>query len=135
MPFDVELKANSLDTIPTMVAGIFFMVQFYLFTIYFNFVGIPQLVWIGWLLLLPGFLLISLAKLAITKCGESDEEAWISIQISSSRFDRVFRHPFLLGWLLIVIALAMITQYWLCIFCMGIQVPLILFTIYIRNDS
>lgn len=134
---NTERTEKSSDTIPILVAGIFFMVQFYIFMNSFSFNGMAQLVFAGWFLLAIGFLLISLAKNSISNNEIKDDgEVWMSIQISSTRFgNRVLHHPFLVGWMLIVVGLAMISQYWLCIFCMGIQLPLIAYTIYTKNAS
>lgn len=120
------------DYVPTTIAGIFFVIQFFIFMYNFNFEGVPILTWIGWLLLIPGFLLISLSRSSLKNQATMEEgKGWMYASvILKLRGDRLIRHPFLVGWFMISVALSMISQNWLSIFCMGIQLPLIIFTIY-----
>ena len=137
MSIEEENGPMYVDYVPTTLAGLFFAVQFMIFMYNFNFYGVPIFTWIGWLLLLPGFLLISLSKSPLK--NETSIEEGIGWKYTPSILrrssNRLLRHPFLLGWLMICIALAMISQNWLSIFCMGLQLPLIVFSIYYETIS
>ena len=126
-----------VDYIPTTLAGIFFALQFMIFMYNFNFNGVPIITWIGWLLLIPGFLLISLSRLSPkneTSVNEGNGWKHTPAILKQSNY-KLLRHPFLYGWLMLCVALAMISQYWLSIFCMGFQIPLIVFTVYNKVNS
>jgi hypothetical protein len=90
----------------------------------YNFLGITILTLIGWVLLIPGFLLISLSETTLKKNPSTDT------LIEAKRVDNLLRHSFSIGWMMMSVALALISQYWLSIFFMGIQLPLIMFNIY-----
>lgn len=132
MTTEVENNSGKVDYVPTTIAGVFFVIQFSIFVYSFNFNGIPILTWIGWLLLIPGFLLISLSKSALKNQATIEERKdWLYVSVSLKlRGNTLIRHPLLVGWFMMSVALAMISQNWLGIFCMEIQLPLIVFTNY-----
>ena len=137
MTSEAEIHPVLADYVPTAIAGVFFVIQFFMFMYDFNFLGVPTITLIGWLLLIPGFLFITLSKSALKDTASKEEggEWMYTPVIFKLRDNRIFRHPFLVGWFLMSIALAMISQNWISIFCMGVQLPLIVFAIYNRTIS
>lgn len=137
MTSEEEIHTVLADYVPTAIAGIFFVIQFFMFMYDFNFLGVPTLALAGWLLLIPGFLLITLSKSALKDTASKEEGGeWIHTPvILKLRGNRLLHHPFLVGWFMMSIALAMISQNWISIFCMGVQLPLIVFVIYNRTIS
>ncbi len=137
MPTETERGSVFVEYFPTTIAGIFFMVQFFVFMYDFNFNGVVPIAFLGWLVLIPGFLLISLSKSSAKKeDSERIGKKWMHSPITLNLDGtRIIRHPFLFGWILIIVGLPMISQNWLTVFCLGIQLPLIVFVIYSDTES
>ncbi|MHA1964081.1 MAG: methyltransferase family protein [Candidatus Thorarchaeota archaeon] len=124
------------DHVAASIAGIFFLIQFIVFMYHYNFNGESFLRWIGWLLLIPGFLLLILSVSTLKKHGALEEgKSWVHTTLNVQQgVYGIVRHPFSIGWILIVIALALVSQYWVSILCMGVQMPLILLDIYSEEE-
>lgn len=117
---ETENESDFKDRAAATMAGIFFIIQFVIFMYNYNFNGLSFLTWIGWLLLIPGFLLISLSESTLKTHRMNG-------------FYSLLRHPFSVGWLMMSVALVMISQNWFSFFCMGIQLPFIIFRINRRK--
>lgn len=129
MQTEEERKSNSMDQIAELIAGIFFIIQFLVFMYSYNFQGIELLRWFGWLLLIPGFLFITLSITSLKKHGfHEDGKSWVftTVLVRQGVYG-IVRHPFSLGWTMLAIALALVSQFWLSINCMIVQLPLIIF--------
>lgn len=132
MPTESEQRSDYKDRIVLPIAGIFFFLQFVGFMYNYNFHGIIFLTWFGWLLLIPGFLLIIVSETTWKKHDTREEvhgETYV-LNIVKTYVSGLTSHPLYDGWLMISVALALISQYWLTVFCMGVQIPLIIFNIY-----
>jgi protein-S-isoprenylcysteine O-methyltransferase Ste14 len=136
MPKESENQYDFKDHVAASIAGIFFLIQFFIFMYYYNFNGESFLRWIGWLLLIPGFLLLTLSVSTLKKHGAPEEgKSWVHTTLNVQQgVYGIVRHPFSIGWILIVIALALVSQYWISILCMGVQMPLILLDIYREEE-
>ena len=99
-------------------SGIIFLLQIMLFMYFFNFNGLPLFWVVGWTLLIPGFLLLGVSRI-------NTEDSWIKKSVS-----RRTSQPLPDGWLIVCIALAMISQHWLSYLCVLGQLPLIIFVFY-----
>jgi hypothetical protein len=100
-------------------AGIVFFMQILFFFIYFfNFNGVPLFLFTGWILLIPGFLLLGVS-------GFNSEQNRVKNFVS-----RLTPHPLPDGWLIVCLAAAMISQHWLSYGCALIQLPIIIFVFY-----
>ena len=117
------------------IAGFIFVLQFFTLMTSYNFQGILILTWIGWLFLIPGFLLMTLSISALRKYGEAEEnKSWIkTTMLVDKGVYGVIRHPFSFGWIILIISLSMITQNWFSVLCMAVQIPLIL--VDVRYDE
>lgn len=115
MPTEIERGSTSKNQLARLIAGIVFLIQFFYFMYSYNFNGILLLTWLGWLLLIPGFLLVSLKKQILIK--EENNRTHL-------------RHSFSVGWILMSIALALISQYWLNTLFMAMQLPLVIFSVH-----
>ena len=71
---------------------------------------------------------MTLSISALRKYGETEEnKSWIKTTMLVDRgVYGVIRHPFSLGWIILAISLVMISQNWFSVFCMSVQIPLIL---------
>jgi hypothetical protein len=118
MSTEIGRGSTSKKQFAKSIAAFVFLLQFFLFMYNYNFNGILFLTWLGWLLLIPAFLLISLKK-----------QNLMNVENSKAHL----RNSFSDGWILMSIAFAMISQYWLNILFMAIQLPLVIFSVY--NDD
>ncbi|MGD9397600.1 MAG: hypothetical protein PVJ05_14285 [Candidatus Thorarchaeota archaeon] len=107
------------------IAAVFFLLQLIFFAYNYNFHGLVFLTWLGWLLLLPGFLLIMVSESTWRGRKLSD-----NLELLKTRVSRLTPHPLFDGWLLVSLSLTLISQDWLAFFCMGVQIPLIIINIY-----
>ena len=123
MPLDSEHNEDFRTRVILLIAGFFFILQFFVLAYNFNFHGVVIFTIIGWILLVPGFLLIS--------TSHSSMESHTVNQGKAKHFiHSLTPHPLLDGWLLMSIALALISQHLLCFIFMGVQLPLIIYEIY-----
>ena len=126
MPSISERRVDFKDNIVLPLAGIFFILQFCFFMYNFNFQGLEFITIIGWLFLIPGFLLVSVSQ-SVWKTQDTRDDV---PSIVAEYILGFTSHPLTDGWLMMSVALAMISQHWIVVLCMGVQVPLIIFNIY-----
>jgi len=103
-----------------IIAGIIFFVQFLSFMVFFNFNGLTFFWIIGWLLLIPGFLVLG-------STGFDSREDGVKKFVA-----RITPNPIADGWFIVCIALAMISQHWTSLVCVIVQLPLIAFIYYYK---
>ena len=112
-----------------ILSGVLFVLQFFLFMFYYDFLGVVIIRWIGWILLILAFLLFTLSKSALKQHGAPEENkswAFTTVLVQQGIY-RVVRHPFSIGWIIMTIGLALVSQYWLSVLCMIMQLPLLVF--------
>ncbi len=132
MPTETKKESEKKDFTAIIIAGFFFLLQFVLFMYNYNFLGYELLIWTGWLLLIPGFILISLS---MSRLKESNilEEASTSTFCTKGVYE-IVRHPLSLGWILLAVGFTFISQYWLSLYCLIIQLPLIVFDVICEEE-
>ena len=113
------------DRIVLPIGGIFFLLQFVLFMFNYNFYGLVLLTWLGWFQIVPGFLLITISESTWRTLKETD-----TLEMLKTRVSSITPHPIFDGWLLLSLALTLISQHWLTFLYMCVQIPLIIFSIY-----
>ena len=124
-------KRTTLSQLSPELCGILFMLQIFVFMFYYDFSGVAILRWIGWILLILAFLLFTLSKSALKQHGAPEEnKSWVftTVLVQQGIYG-VVRHPFSMGWIIMTIGLALVSQYWLSILFMIIQLPVIAFGI------
>ena len=120
-------KQSTFSQLAPELCGILFMLQILVFMFYYDFSGVVILRWIGWILLIVAFLLFTLSKSALKQHGAPEEnKSWVftTVLVQQGIYG-VVRHPFSMGWIIMTIGLAFVSQYWLSILCMIVQLPLI----------
>jgi protein-S-isoprenylcysteine O-methyltransferase Ste14 len=124
-------KQSTFSQLAPELCGILFMLQILVFMFYYDFSGVVILRWIGWILLIVAFLLFTLSKSALKQHGAPEEnKSWVftTVLVQQGIYG-VVRHPFSMGWIIMTIGLAFVSQYWLSILFMIIQLPVIAFGI------
>lgn len=126
-----KTNISALHQVALTLGGFLFIIQFFLFMIYYDFQGLKYVRFIGWLLLIPGFLFIMLSRSTLKEYGASEEgKSWVfSTELVQRGVYSIIRHPFSIGWMIMTIGLALVSQYLLSILCVAIQMPLIAFSI------
>ena len=110
------------------VTGLLFLLQlllpFFLFNAGLNVI----LLGVGWILLIPSFLVLTLSADILRRYGNAVEgESWVrTTSLVNRGVYAIIRHPLYLGWIMMSLALALVSQYWLSAFFSGIIIPLIL---------
>jgi hypothetical protein len=112
---ELDLKGKTARAFAGIV---FFMQILFFFMYFFNFNGVPLFLFIGWILLIPGFLLLCIA-------GFNSNQNRVKNFVS-----RLTPHPLPDGWLIVCIAAAMISQHWFSYVCVLIQLPIIFWVFY-----
>ncbi len=136
MTDDTKNVASFKNQVAGTAAGIFFILQLYVFAYSYNYSGIEIVRWIGWLLLIPSFLLITFSISAFLKYGAIEEEkSWVyTTDFVQKGIYEIIRHPFSVGWTMFVVALAFTSQHWLGMFCMILQIPFIMLGIIFEEE-
>ena len=103
-----------------LIAAILFLIQMLLFFLYYNFVVDVYVLGIGWILLIPGLILVILSV--------RDQESQTDKSSSRSKsINQVSRYPLHFGWSIVSISLALIIQQWFTyIIAIGFVISMIL---------
>ena len=131
-PSPLRTSFSTYSQAGVILSGLLFIIQFLLFMFYYDFLGVEIVRWIGWILLIPSFLLLTLSKSALNQYGAPEEnKSWVftTVLVQQGVY-KIVRHPFSMGWMIMTIGFAFISQYWLSILCMIIQLPLIVIDMF-----
>jgi len=131
MTSDSSSRKNRFDIAIESIAGLLFLMQIILLFYFDNF-GLNILIFgIGWLMIIPSFLLLTLPLRSLSNYsnlsdeGKTDDETLV---VKKGIYG-IVRHPLYVGWMLMSISLILISQSWLSMICALIIVPLILIII------
>ena len=136
-PTPIGRKQSTFSELAEELCGILFMLQILVFMFQYDFSGVVILRGIGWILLILAFLLFTLSKSALKQHGAPEEnKSWVftTVLVQQGIYG-VVRHPFSLGWIIMTIGLALVSQYWLSILFMIIQLPVIVFGIFSEEKT
>lgn len=119
-----------------VLAGILLLIQFFLLLIFFNVQANILLLGIGWVLLLPGFILSILPITTLSTHGQVPEgDDWYETRIVvRAGLYGICRHPIILGSMILSISLTLIIQFWLSTLITAITV-LLLIDVAIMEDN
>ncbi len=136
MNSDLHAEMKRSDYLISSMAGLLFLFQLLLLLFFFNAGLNVILLGIGWILLIPSFLLLTLPASILRRYGNApEEESWVHTTALVNRGAyAVIRHPLYLGWIMMSLALVLVSQYWLSAFFSGIIIPLVLTEIH-REDE
>jgi len=128
MNSDLHAQMKTVGYFISSLAGLLFLFQLLLLFFSFNAGLNVILLGIGWILLIPSFLLLTLSANTLRKYGNSpEEESWVRTTSLVTRGPYgIARHPLYLGWIMMSLALVLVSQYWLSAFFSGIIIPLVL---------
>jgi protein-S-isoprenylcysteine O-methyltransferase Ste14 len=104
-----------------------FIAQVVLCILYYNFLELNLLLYLGWTIFVVAMVLGWRARVAFETKGEAPEgESWLHTRtVVSTGVYSVVRHPMYLSFLLISLALVCLSQYWLNALCGAILMGLL----------
>lgn len=103
------------ETMIMVVEGLAFLAQLVLCILFYNYLALSWLCYLGWALLGAAMILGWRARVAFETKGEAPEdEGWLhtTVVVDSGVYGLV-RHPMYLSFMLISLALVLLSQHWL----------------------
>jgi protein-S-isoprenylcysteine O-methyltransferase Ste14 len=131
MNLDSVAKTNGLKNGLESIAGLLFLLQIILLFYFNNFVLNILIFGIGWLMLIPSFLFLSL-PLSARRKDEAVSDVCSLVEVTLIDKNGVYgiiRHPIHAGWILMSLSLALVSQSWLSILCALIIIPFVMILI------
>jgi protein-S-isoprenylcysteine O-methyltransferase Ste14 len=131
-----DKPTNVYDNTAISVAGLLFLFQLIDLFYYDNFSLNIILLGIGWILLIPSFLIICLSITALRAYGNAPKTRSLvdTTLIVTKGIYRIIRHPLYVGWILMATSLASVSQSCVSALCAAIIIPLAIVSI-IREDE
>ena len=95
---------------------------------FYNWAGLNVLLYLGWIILAVAIVLGWRARVAFeTKGGAQEGESWLrTLAVVDSGVYAVVRHPVYLSFMLLILALMLISQHWLSV-VFGIPIVILLY--------
>jgi protein-S-isoprenylcysteine O-methyltransferase Ste14 len=123
-----QWKPTWKDLIFSSVGGILFIGQIVLCFVFYNWAGLNMPLYLGWTILAVAIVLGWRARVSFEEKGGAQEgESWLrTLVVVDSGVYTVVRHPMYLSFVLLVLALMLISQHWLSII-FGIPIVILLY--------
>ncbi len=102
----------------SIISGVLFIMEIIVcFIFYYNAYAIDVVLYSGWILMIVGFVIMSLPKYVLSERGGVPEgKSWVQTTILvDTGIYGVVRHPIYVGWGLTSLALMAISQHWVTI--------------------
>lgn len=137
MNSDTKVSVRKPEYVISSIAGILLLLQILLLSFYFN----PELnlilLGIGWIMLVPSFLLLMLpAGVLDVFALPTEGQSCSTTEVLKVRGPYSYvRHPLYIGWMLISISLALVSQFWISIFFSIYIIPLVIMLIVLEERS
>jgi protein-S-isoprenylcysteine O-methyltransferase Ste14 len=112
-----QWKPTWKDLVFSSVGGFLFIGQIGLCFLFYNWVGLNVLLYLGWIILAVAIVLGWRARVSFEdKGGAQEGESWLATSVVvDSGIYAVVRHPMYLSFMLLVLALMLISQHWLSV--------------------
>jgi protein-S-isoprenylcysteine O-methyltransferase Ste14 len=129
-------KLTKAELAISIIGGIMFIVEILAcFFFYYNACSLDLLLYIGWALLILGFVMMALPRMALSRGGGIPEgKSWVHTTVIVDKgIYGVVRHPLYVGWMLSIIGMTLISQHWVTLL-LGI-IPLLMVIHYTRYED
>jgi protein-S-isoprenylcysteine O-methyltransferase Ste14 len=128
-------KLNWKDFIGSSVAGTLFFGQIVLCVLFYNWGNLDALLYLGWAILALAIVLGCRARIAFqNKGGSPVGESWLATTVVvDSGIYAVMRHPMYLSFILLILALILISQHWIAAIC-GVVAMTLIYTDILKED-
>jgi protein-S-isoprenylcysteine O-methyltransferase Ste14 len=137
MSSDKKSPMKQYEYVISSVAGILLLFQVLLLAFYFNSQLDRILLGIGWILLIPSFLLLVLPANTLGLFDISPQERAPSERkvLEKKGMYGLVRHPLYIGWMMISLSLALISQSWLSTLFSVLIIPQVLMLISLEEEK
>lgn len=111
-------KPTKAELAFSTLSGILFIAEIIVcFFFYYNYYVLDILLYLGWAFLILGFIIMSLPRTALRTHGQIPEgKSWVhTTVVVDSGIYGIVRHPIYVGWIIDILALMLISQYWITI--------------------
>jgi protein-S-isoprenylcysteine O-methyltransferase Ste14 len=124
-------EPTNAEIIISSVSAIFFIAEIVVcFLLYYNFYAFDIFLYSGWILLLLGLVIMSIPRFELSKRGNIPRgKSWVNTTVViDTGIYGIVRHPMYAGWIISILAMMVISQYWITIL-LGI-IPLVVVIYY-----
>jgi len=127
-----DRKWKFKNFIPSIIYGLALIIQIILVFFFYNFYHLELLLWVGWLILILFLFIGALPRQAFTKYGEAPQgkSHIYTTKLVDKGIFAIIRHPYWLSWILLSIALTLMSQHLTMIILALIICPTVYFETY-----
>ena len=121
-----QWKPTWKDLVFSSIGGILFIGQIVLCFLFYNWAGLNVLLYLAWIILAVAIVLGWRARVSFEEKGGAQEgESWLrTLVVVDSGVYAVVRHPMYLSFMLLILALMLISQHWLSVI---FGIPIVVF--------
>ncbi len=122
----------------SIISGILFLFEIIAcFFFYYNFYSVDILLYIGWILMILGFIMMAIPQFELSRKGGVPEgKSWVhTTTIVDTGIFGIVRHPLFMGWLIDILALMLISQYLITLLLGIVPFVIVVYYIYVEDRS
>jgi protein-S-isoprenylcysteine O-methyltransferase Ste14 len=120
-------KSEAMGTSDVLLAvgAVLFLIQLLVLVFLYNMQAHILVLGAGWILMVPSFLLMTLSMASLDRVGKANGDGTSQPRLVETGLYGVVRHPFYLGWALMAVSIALVSQLWLSIVLMLLQLVVV----------
>lgn len=111
----VDWRPSKAELTISLISGVFFIAEIAVcFLLYYDFYALDLIFYIGWVFLFLGIAMMSIPRFELSRKGKVAEGmGWINTTVViDTGIYGIVRHPLYVGWIISIIAMMLISQYW-----------------------
>lgn len=131
-------EPSKIELVLSVVFGVLFVVEIIAcFFLFYDFYSISILLYTGWVILILGFIMMSIPRYELSKKGGVPEgKSWVKTTvIVETGIYGIVRHPLYVGWLLTIFAMMFISQHWIPILLGVLPFTSVVYYVYIEDSD
>jgi len=133
---DRAWKPSKAELALSVFFGLLFVAEIIAcFFLYYDFYSLSVSLYCGWALLILGLLMMTFPRYELSKKGGIPEgKSWVNTTtVVDSGIYGIVRHPLYVGWLVDILALMFISQYWITIMLGVVPFASVVYYIYLED--
>jgi protein-S-isoprenylcysteine O-methyltransferase Ste14 len=127
-------EGTGTSDVLSAVGGVLFLMQLLILVFLFNLQANVFALGAGWILIIPSFLLMTFSMASLDKGRGSSAAGESQPKLVTTGLYNMVRHPFHLGWALMAVSLALVSQTWLAFVLMILQM-LVVYRAVIEEET